>query len=293
MMRSITVIFTLFLVGCTSYRKLEPIEEKMARFEPRHLAAARIPVVETLGEPAARRRAPASSSTRTLPEGRETHKYSSKKLYFLALYRQYGEFARYVGDRRLPDIGICPAFHTALLNHRESPQAIRGGRRLYSPGFDRNRAADVRHRAMYPELSLPLEAGGSVADRLVAKPSGDASALVEEAVFVHARTIYGELGRLCEYGHTGRYYTYQNLVSQKKDWSPGVLFKTLPFANMLILESLESSSRARGGRAVASVGQGGGSYRRALSARFGAVRLEGYLRRVSSLRDGELKEQKP
>ena len=264
------------LMGCTSYRKLESVERKMARFEPKRSKNIHVP---TVGVIEAKRRSRAPASSPKAEESQESLKYSSKKLYFLALYRQYGEFARYIGSRSLPDIAVCPAFHSSLLDYRSADR--RGGRLVYRPDFDRAKLADAGYRSLYPELSLVLGDGRSVADRIAAGAVGDGASLVEEAVFVHAGNIYGELDQLCEHGNSEHYYIYQNIASQKQDWTPEVLFKTLPFANMLILKSLGASSRPHSGRVPASVGSDPDVYSQALMARFGAIGMEDYLRMVT------------
>lgn len=109
----------------SSYRRPEPIADKMARYRPRARSSVRVPRVPALPEaPAARAaagRGPASGDG--APAGTAGTARSpgpDKRLYFLALHGQYRRFARLPGGEGLPGVGPCPRFHSELVGDRKS-----------------------------------------------------------------------------------------------------------------------------------------------------------------------------
>ena len=256
MAQKIPYFFIAILLGCSShYKKPESIESKMTRFQSKDLALNRLPQIEVVNfRPTARGLAsmPKENSGKSL-------KYSNKKLYFLTLYRQHKEFAGYAqGYENLPEISICPSFHTTLVNYRNKKNiSMKHLRRDYRPLFNtKNLDASI-----YPELSLSTPEGISVKEKIKRNPNEDVSQIVLKGVVFHRKKIHQELQELCEYGYSKNYYAYENLITkQEKERvltanTEGIkiLLKTMPFVNKFLLDSLNSSSRKKINRNIASI----------------------------------------
>ena len=251
--RALILLILIALVGCASYKRPESIESKMGRLRSKKIPAIPRPSIEV------------PSLSHALPKNRAPQKgraplpnYSNKHLYFLTLYGQYRQFARYTENPRAhPEISLCPSFHSTLLDYKKA-QGHPPSQRAYRLSHKSARLRDADYRAHHPELYLPL--GSTTVLETLKQDSGeDTRALVTRAVEGHTRHIRRELEELCEHGHSEHYYAYENLITKAESENlPGanarglaILLKTTLFTNVFLLESLKSSSR-KVGRSLAS-----------------------------------------
>ena len=231
-------------------------------------------------------------------EGRAL-RYSNKKLYFLTLYKQYEDFTRYLPGK-VDSLAICPRFHTDLINYRESKRTSgnESVHLVYKLSKPSGRLSE-KFLASHPEFFLPLSLNNNtptVADKVNGHSHDDTVSVVTKALGIHAKKIYRELEELCEYGNSSGYYIYANLMAKEKN--EGVvshdpegltyLLKSMPFVNMLVLESLRDSSHSSPSRAIASYRKKDitrrENFSNALLKRFNARSMESYLENLRQLR---------
>ncbi len=290
MAKNIKYIFIFTLFGCSFlYKKSESIESKMVRFKSKNIDLGLLPQIE-IADFRYNSRFPASISEKNYGE---SLKYSNKKLYFLTLYLQYKEFAKYTQEyERSQEVSICPSFHTTLVKYRDNKKlSFQHSQRTYRPIFN----SQNLNASIYPELSLSTPEGTSVKQKIKLNPQEDTSKIVLKAVVFHRKKIYRELKELCEYGYSEHYYAYENLIT--KQITEGVitahtkgvkiLLKTVPFVNELILDSLKSSSR-KVNREIASVSDREDPfYYQALVQRFKAHWIKKYFQIIAERRLGK------
>jgi hypothetical protein len=251
-------IATLTILGaCSStYRRPESIDDKIARYETKRTTTNKVPELQVVEGPIAskktRSRGPASVPT-IAQTGRAMANFSNKRLYFLTLLTQYNNLQTFVEGTTPPQVNICPAFHTSLVNHNQKTSKSENHKKLVI-GFNHGRQSlnDQNYVALFPELSLPLTPDNSyprVLDMLrKSERLKGPKALVTKALGIHLSKTYHELSELCESGSSDNYYTFENLITQIKNQSQygannesvKMLFKTTIFANKAIIHSLES-----------------------------------------------------
>src|SRR5690606_8707579 len=114
-----------------------------------HNAGATIvPQIEPVNFKVTSSRAPAS----VIHESTEEKvSFSNKKLYFIALYRQYTQLSAY-SSAAPREITQCPSFHSALVDHATvmTPQS------KTHLNYDNSKLADENYARYYPELYLPM-----------------------------------------------------------------------------------------------------------------------------------------
>ena len=290
MKSSLLIISTLLISSCaSSYRRSESIEEKMARFKSKNLGMNHVPKMSAAPVKLTRNsRRPASIKD-------ESTKYSNKKLYFLALYKQYEKFAQFSQNETAPQITICPSFHTSLLNYKEQEGLINTNNKLkYIPTFSRADLDKEGSYSIYPEINLPMSMNDvrpTVSDYLKSNPTANIDQTVHQALRVHIKKTYHELKELCEYGNSDNYYSYENLITEEKrrhvlgpdQNGMNILLKTTVFSNMAILDSMLGSSK-KVGRSIASKQKNTDGYTNILMDRLGVYWAKDYFKQVAKLR---------
>lgn len=277
MYRNLATLTTLLFIfsSCSGhqFKRPESIEDKMSRFEDKTHNTNQVPKLEisSVGiekfSSARTGRAPAS----VVEENTQDDKVgtSNKKLYFMSLYSQYERLRAYTPSGSTMDINVCPSFHTGLVEWRDTAKKMGSKVSSTQLGFkyDLKRLGDYNYISQYPELGLPLSddsKGPNVASLMSSRPvevaASEGSRLMSQALHQHTVRIFSELSELCDTGTSTNYYNFENLLTHARthrDLTPSqyglqVLMKTTIISNMVLIESIQNSSRPAG-RAPASV----------------------------------------
>ena len=124
---------------------------------------------------------------------------SIRRLYFLALYRQY-EILREQLERRPAGLKHCPHFHKDFLEYK---------RASFSKIEPAPPPMGLKDPGRYPELALSLDTG-SVFDAW-SKNSSNWKELVDKALHTYTFNTLSEIKQLCETGQSDNYYKLENL----------------------------------------------------------------------------------
>ncbi len=242
----------LTLTACGHYSPPETFEAKMARYQIHHSNSTVVPHIEPINFKVASSRSPAS----IIQSDEEEVSFSNKKLYFIALYRQYTQLSGY-SSASPREINQCPSFHSALLDHA----TVMPAKPKASWHYETNKLNDDSYARYYPELYLPVsnDATPRVLD-LARKNTTETAQLVQKAIDRHVDKTYAELAELCEYGSSDNYYAFENLHTEMKRRpvvaadtdGMKVLLKTTLFSNKALIESLKRTS-TKASRAPASI----------------------------------------
>jgi hypothetical protein len=197
--------------------------------------------------------------------GQSAARHSNKRLYFLALYSQHEEMKKYT-TASIPEVNICPNFHSALVTLRESHNSLAINKTETNFNFTTPTQKRWTNEfiAKNPVLSLPVSKDSnhpSIAEYMVSNDKGNVTEVVKNALNLHTRKTYDEVKELCEYGSSDNYYIFENLITHSSKVGPfkasqeslKTLFKTTLFANMAILTSIKKTNS---GRSIASLPHG-------------------------------------
>jgi hypothetical protein len=249
------VSFLFFLSSCGHYSAPESFEAKMARYQIRHNHTGVIPQIEPINFKSTKSRAPASVEAEQF-EATEEVNFSNKKLYFVALYRQYNQMTSY-SSTPAREIKQCPSFHSAMVDHATIPS----GQTKWSVSYQNNKLNDENYARYFPELYLPVGQDSAIPRviDLARKDHSKLQALTQQAVDRHVDKTYAELAELCEYGTSDNYYAFENLhteikrrnVTSADSEGMKILLKTTLFSNKALLQSLSRNTKAS--RAPASI----------------------------------------
>ncbi len=250
------VSLLLSLGSCSSAKRPESIEAKMARFEAstgEYLGSPQLPAADYKFKS----RGPASVSEKkagALP-------ISNKRLYFMTLFTQYNEMRSFIKSSS-PEINICPTFHSAIVEYKEKYPVATANKDIAWDVSHINLSAPEGELAAYPELFLPVTKEKNeprVVDLLKKDGIKEAPVLLTKAMEIHVLKTYHELSELCENGVSDNYYIFENLVTHTasnrlsaNNSSMKILLKSTLFSNMALVDSLTKSSK-KTGRAIASV----------------------------------------
>lgn len=250
-------IFTLILGlgACSSAKRPESFEAKMARFEAstnEYLGSPQLPAADYNFKS----RGPASVTEKkpgALP-------ISNKRLYFMTLFTQYNEMRSFLNSSS-PEINICPTFHSALVEYKEKNASMPTSKKLTWEASQINFKASEGELANFPELFLPVTKEKNeprVVDILKKDGTKEAPQLLTKALEIHVLKTYNELHELCENGVSDNYYIFENLATytasnrmSANTNNMRMLLKSTLFSNMAIIDSLTKSSK-KIGRGVAS-----------------------------------------
>lgn len=251
-------LFTLCLSlgACSTGKRPESIEAKMARFEAstgEYLGSPQFPAADYKFKS----RGPASVS-----EGAKAGALpiSNKRLYFMSLFTQYNEMRSFLKSSS-PEVNICPTFHSALVEYKEKYPVASTNKSVAWDVSRINLNASEGELAVYPELFLPVTKEKNeprVVDLLKKDGTKEAPQLLTKALEIHVLKTYHELNELCENGVSDNYYIFENLVThtaQKRltanSTNMKVLLKSNLFSNLALIDSLAKSSK-KTGRGIAS-----------------------------------------
>lgn len=259
--------FTLMgLISCSGYqfKKSETIDQKMSRYESRDYNNTAIPQIGVFEHQFSSRGIASQPFDPTPLEG-----HSNKRVYFLTLLSQYNTMKSF-SKADAPEIGICPNFHTPLINnsfHLKVSKRQNFERTSFdSKSINPDKINNPEYAAMYPELFLPLSHVGShpsVIDSMTkdGKNKNESRELIDQAYAIHLEKTYQELINLCQHGQSSNYYIFENLVTYVKSHpkfkrsseSIKALFKTTIFSNMALIQSMEIGNTIKQkGRSIAS-----------------------------------------
>ena len=243
-------LFILIFSSCSGLKKQESIQDKMSRYNPKKEITNIVPQLYVIADSSIyidSQRSPASiNSDQFGKKNRLSH--SNKRLYFLSLLSQYETFSKY-SDSSVPNIKICPNFHSSVVDYREkNPHSTsKSNQNFVWESKDPNW---LNNLAYFPELSLPVTYNGNgpkVIDVIKKDPTKSASEIMKIAINIHLAKTRTELIELCELGASNNYYIFENMhrfVKDKKymDKSPEsmkILLKTTIFSNIVLLNSLK------------------------------------------------------
>lgn len=244
------------LGSCSSAKRPESIEAKMARFEAstgEYLGSPQFPALEYKFKS----RGPASvadKKTGALP-------ISNKRLYFMTLFTQYNEMRSFIKSSS-PEISICPTFHSAIIEYKEKYPITSVNKDIAWDVSRINMNSSEDELAIYPELFLPVTKEKNeprVVDLLKKEGTKEAPILLTKALEIHVLKTYHELNELCETGVSDNYYIFENLVTHTasnrlsaNSGSMRILLKSTLFSNIALIDSLTKSSK-KSGRSIASL----------------------------------------
>lgn len=241
------------LASCSSYHRMESVDDKMSRYHSKREAANPVPKVATTETKFSASRGPASYDLKPKTN------YTNKQLYFMTLYSQYDELGKY-SKAKVPAIKSCPGNHTAWLNYSTKFKGKLPNKEL-AVLFDKNPAKWSKdYPALYPELSLPVSIDRptpTVADMIKGTRGVSPEKVLGHALDIHLSKTYKELKQLCNYGISDNYYAFENLISEVKKekrftastTNMKLLLKTTLFTNMSLIKSFEGKKT---GRSIAS-----------------------------------------
>lgn len=255
----------MLVQGCAQTYRAEPVESKMGRYQPATTSKNRVPELPAptnelqalWSRPTGRM--PASISPKPIEEGavetsaNQLTNQSNKRFYFMTLFSQYESLRSHPKLAALPEIRLCPNFHTQLVNHREQPHLAQPvwQTKTYPSDLITKLTQDESLLALYPEFGLPLTEENlrpRVVD-LVQKNHAETEGLVTKALQVHARKTHAELSELCEFGVSENYYIFENLVGHQERQMAGPslsglhsLLKSSVVFNHALLTSLASTA---------------------------------------------------
>jgi len=257
LLKTITAVTLLVSLGsCSSAKRPETIEAKMARFEAstgEYLGSPQLPAADYKFKT----RSPASVADKkvgALP-------ISNKRLYFMTLLTQYNEMRSYIRSSS-QEINICPTFHSAIVEYKEKYPVPLHNKDVVWNFANINLNASEGELAVYPELFLPLTKEKNdprVVDLLKKDGIKEAPVLLTKALEIHVLKTYHELNELCENGTSDNYYIFENLITHTSsnrltpnNDSMKILLKSTLFSNMALVDSLSKSSK-NSGRNIASI----------------------------------------
>ncbi|MBT7609334.1 MAG: hypothetical protein HN576_06235 [Bacteriovoracaceae bacterium] len=259
------VTLASLLSSCSSGFRPESIEDKMVRFERQSIGDNVVPNSYVNNDLLvdAPSRAPASIGTKK--SKKDMLPYNNKKLYFLTLLDQYKYMKTFSKNESIPDLIICPKFHSLLVRYSEDHPVNDYQAKKWTPiDYDKSKLSDEKYLASHPELSLPVSKGSStptVVDLIQgASDNNENVHIVHTAFELHLSKTYSELKELCEYGNSNNYYTFENLntlvnkdVFNKNAKSLNTLLRTTIFSNIALKVSLDKNSNNTASRGIASV----------------------------------------
>ncbi len=241
------------LASCSSYHRMESVDDKMSRYHSKRETANPVPQVATVDTKFSASRGPAAYDMKPKTN------YTNKQIYFMTLYSQYEELGKY-SAAMTPQIKSCPGNHTAWLNYKNKFKKPNTSKKL-TVMFDKDSGNwNEDYLALYPELSLPVSIDAptpTVADMIKGGEHVNPKNVLSHALDIHLAKTYKELKQLCEYGMSDNYYAFENLISDvKKDKrftasteNMKLLLKTTLFTNMSLIKSFEGKKK---GRSIAS-----------------------------------------
>lgn len=243
--------FILTLVSCSghTFKKMESIDSKMARFNSRDKNPNIIPHFISSNEKIKKiknSRTPASNTKKSSFEN-----LTNKKLYFSTLYNQYQNLKQ-VSTQSAPEINSCPHFHTTMITILKDKPVRTTASNIYKK-YSLDKFHDDKYLSTNPELLLPVTSE-SAQPRVVdiIKSHSDIKGQVQNAMAIHLNKTYKELRRLCEYGSSTNYYNFENLMGMKElnlnlpsEKNMDILLKTTLFSNMTLITSLKKSQASR------------------------------------------------
>lgn len=276
-----TTLSTIIISSCAGP---ESYQQKMARYEPKGISKNQVPEIKITNfkfksedNSSTRKisRAPASTLSDNQVQtqnqnSKEVTSSTNKKLYFLALYSEYETLKNYSHNFSVPEISICPNFHTGLLRYNDKMIYKTKSHLPLNKKFtyDEKKYHDETYVATRPELLLPLskeETTPKVIDVIKSYKGSinemTVNELVHKAIDIHLSKTYSEIKELCEHGASDNYYIYENLITHIKnnnfeadDKNMNILLKTTIFANIALMTSLEKNYGTKiQGRSIASV----------------------------------------
>ncbi len=243
------IIVSLVCVSCGSYRP-ESFESKMAHYNSEEQKTNQVPPL-ALNFEEGKTRAPSSvvtpAKTNKKTESTELSALaalSNKKLYFLALFDQYNNLARYTPSTTAK-IKSCPNFHSGIIeqlgeypdpNHFKTPI----------------RSEEFGTLKTHLGLQLPMQKNDfhpTVTEFYSSTKNQNLYELQVKALDVHLSKMYDELTELCEYGTSDNYYIFENLTTyiqtQKLTMSNDnlkILMRTTLFTNQVLTNTFERMS---------------------------------------------------
>lgn len=272
-MNSKLAIFTICttLVSCAgNYQRPESFESKMARFKSASAEINRVPDLQVSSKAnfkTKRTRGPAS--VETTPKKDHYTEHTNKKLYFLTLFTQYHNLAKFSGNETKTSINICPSFHSILVDHKDKFEAegFQANQRVninFDAVYKPDVIADSNKLSSYPELMLPVSKDSlhpNVAELISSNKTVKTKDVVVKAINIHLEKTLDELTELCDTGASNNYYIYENLITHIKkqgfrasETNMKVLLKTSIFSNRALIKSFEKSASKSRGRSIASIG---------------------------------------
>ena len=258
MLRKLSIgSIALVLVSCSghTFKKMESIDSKMARYSSRIKNPNTIPVFLSSSQKLSQiksGRVPASSSD----HGNIFNALSNKKLYFSTLYNQYKNL-RSFHAQAAPEINSCPHFHTTMVTLLDEKKGVR----IQSPNqkkYDLTKLDDENYLTQNPELLLPLSYEDTMPRVIdIVKKGSSINTNINNAMAIHLNKTYYELKHLCEYGSSTNYFNFENLMGMKKlnlkkpsVKNMDILLKTTLFSNMMLIKSFKKPMSSR---SIASV----------------------------------------
>ncbi len=287
--QKIFIIFSLLtvVISCASYNGPESIDEKMSRYQARNKNQPTTPDMPIFHHKYISRAISSVSANESIV----LEKYSNKRIYFLTLLHQYNQ-ARSILNIESPKVGICPNFHTSMINNSIGLNSSVKDKAVVDYGYIPFASYSKKeYYTTHPEMHLPLSHSGqhpSIVDSVVSskevKP--DINKLVTTAYKVHLEKNYQELRTLCQNGQSRNYYVFENLITyikshrnfSKSAFGMKSLLKTTIFSNIALMHAFKSMIPK--GRSIASNSKEYSTFEEEIFSRLDATWTKDYFREM-------------